>query len=80
MGSLYSKLCSDLCSKSSTHEGHTVLNNRDNTLGGEAQGSDHLNPPNPGAAAAAAAERRLKEVNIFPIMKISSFLKDLFLD
>ena len=71
MGALYSKLCSDLCSKSSTHEGaHTVLNNHENTLGSEAQGSDSLNPPNPGAAAAAAAERRLKEVYIFLIMKM----------
>jgi hypothetical protein len=62
MGSLYSKLCS----KISTHEGgHTVLNN--NTLGGEADGSD------PRTAAANAALRRAEAVKIFPIMKSSSF-------
>ena len=62
MGSLYSKLCAELCSKSSTHEGgHTILNH--NTVGGEVDGS---NPSNPRAAAAEAAERRAKVVKIFP--------------
>jgi len=59
MGSLYSKLCSELCSKPSTHEGgHTILNN--NTLGGQAV-NDGANPSDPRVAAAEAAERRARE-------------------
>jgi len=55
LSSLYSKLCSNLCSKSSTHEGgHTVLNS--NTLGGGEV--DDANPLDHRDAAAKAAERR----------------------
>lgn len=45
-----------LCSKSSTHEGgHTILGPGD-------AGSTSLNRPDPRAAAAEAAERRVKLV------------------